>query len=292
MKIIDTHVHLSHIHSFKQFANSHSRVDYSPQGLQKEMKSNNVVLAIGMGMKEIEGGEGFPDDVPSTPLGLDMLSKQKRNIFYCVGINPYQLGRSSLHQLEKELLSPNVVGMKIFLGDFPFYAYDKVYEPVYELAKAYKTPIVFHTGYPYSKKGLLKFSHPLTIDEVATKHKEVTFILSQIGFPWIVDAIVVMMKNDNVFAIVSNFINGNEEKIKKHIHMAHYIDYLKQGLALCDGYEKFMFGSNWPFVPLKPYIQLIKQLFPRSSWDALFYRNAINIFPKLKGSIRDIIMRR
>lgn len=289
MKIIDAHIHLSHIQSFKQYAKHHSHVDYSLRGLKKEMKNNHIVLAIGMGLREIEGGGGFPDIKPATPMGLDMLADRSNNIFCSVGINPYQLGTHELHQLEKALLTSNVVGMKIYLGDYPFYANDSVYEPIYDLAKAYQIPIILHTGQTYSKNGLLKFSHPLAIDELATKHKEVIFIMTQIGFPWIIDAASVMMKNDNVFAIVSNLAFGNKENIRERMSMKAYMDYLKQGIALFDSHNKVMFGSNWPYVPLDSYISFVKELFPVSVWDNVFYRTAINTFPKLKGSIRELL---
>lgn len=49
MKIIDAHMHLSHIASFKETAENRSFVDYSVDGLLREYAENGVVLGIGMG---------------------------------------------------------------------------------------------------------------------------------------------------------------------------------------------------------------------------------------------------
>lgn len=285
MKIIDTHVHLSHIYSFQQHAKRVSQVDYSIQGLQREMKENQVELAIGMGIREIEGGEGFPDASPTTPMGLDMLLKPNKRIFQCVGINPYRLGSNELFQLEKALLDSTVVGMKIYLGDYPFYAYDKVYDPIYNLAKDYRVPVILQTGQTYTKKGQLKYAQPLTIDEVATSHESVTFVLAHLGGPWLHDAMAVMLKNDNVYASMSSFVSGNADRVRERIHSKDFINFFKQAFAYSDLYDKFMFASNWPFVPMKPHIELIKEMIPASQWEKVFYHNALNIFPKIKSEL-------
>lgn len=184
MKIIDAHIHFSNIRSFHETANQQSHVDYSKSGIVKEFSEAGVVLGIGMGLTETKG-IGFPDPEAMTPMGLDLETELPNNIVYCAGINPYSLNDQSLILLEKELQKPNVVGLKIYLGYYPFFAYDEVYHPVYELAEKYDVPVVFHTGDTYSERGLLKFSHPLTLDEVAVRYRNIRFIMAHFGDPWV-----------------------------------------------------------------------------------------------------------
>lgn len=285
MKIIDAHIHLSHIDSFHHTAKNLSHIDYSLRGLKKEMEENDVVLCIGMGVREIEGGEGFPDSQPSTPMGLDMLQKPQKEIVYCAGVNPYRLGRQELSNLEKALLQPDVVGIKIYLGYYPFYAYDKVYEPVYELAKAYQVPVVFHTGDTYSERGLLKYAHPLTLDEVAVRHREVKFIMAHFGDPWMLDGAEVVYKNSNMFADLSGLIVGDGPEVKRIMNTPHFFNHMKHAIAFCDHYDKFLFGTDWPLVQMKPYIQFVKEYMPPSAWDDVFYNTALRVFPKIKNRI-------
>ena len=155
MKIIDAHIHLSNIKSFYETAEKLSFVDYSTAGILKEFKEANVVLGIGMGLTETDK-MGFPDYEAHTPMGLDMEKELPANIFCCAGVNPYDLDDAALARLEAELQNPKTVGIKIYLGYYPFYAYDEVYEPVYKLAAKYQLPVVFHTGDTYSQRGYLK----------------------------------------------------------------------------------------------------------------------------------------
>ncbi|UTR10707.1 amidohydrolase family protein [Evansella sp. LMS18] len=285
MKIIDAHIHLSHINSFHDTAKNISRLDYSVRGLQREMKENNIVLGIGMGLREIEGGEGFPDSLPPTPMGLDLLKEPLEEVVYCAGVNPYRLGRQELHNLEKELLKPDVVGIKIYLGYYPFYAYDKVYEPVYELARDYRVPVVFHTGDTYSERGLLKYAHPLTLDEVAVRHREVTFVMAHFGDPWMLDAAEVVYKNRNMFADLSGLIVGDHKEVKRIMGTEHFFDHFKHALAFCDHYEKFMFGTDWPLVRTEPYIDFIRKHLPERTWEDVFFHTAVRVFPKIRSRV-------
>lgn len=156
MKIIDAHMHLSHIEEFHRTARQLSGVNYSANGLLQEYADHNVVLGIGMGLTETKA-DGFPDADAINPMILDMADDMPASIAYCIGINPYQCDEDSWKRVERELQKPNAVGLKLYLGYYPFYAYDQVYDRVYELAAKYEVPVVFHCGDTYSERGLLKF---------------------------------------------------------------------------------------------------------------------------------------
>ncbi|RNA69439.1 amidohydrolase family protein [Alteribacter keqinensis] len=282
MKIIDAHVHFSHIQSFHHTAETLSHIDYSLEGYNKEFADANVVFSVAMGLREIKGGEGFPDSAPPTPMGLDLAPHLPKNMGVCAGINPYRLGKQELMQLERSLLKPETVGIKIYLGYYPFYAYDKVYGPVYELAKAYRLPVVFHTGDTYSERGLLKYAHPLTIDETAVFNRDVTFIMAHFGDPWMLDAAEVIYKNRNVFADLSGLIVGEEKAVDRIVNTPHFFDHFKHATAFCDHYDKFMFGTDWPLVRVRPYIEFIQSHMPEHSWDDVFYETALRVFPKIR----------
>ncbi|RKL69182.1 amidohydrolase [Salipaludibacillus neizhouensis] len=286
MKIIDAHIHLSHIETFQHTAKHISDVDYSYKGLRKEMEQCDISLAIGMGIREIEGGEGFPDSLPRTPMGMDMMPASSDSVVYCAGVNPYRLQKQELLHLENELLKPEVVGIKIYLGYYPFYAHDKVYESVYKLAKLHRIPVIFHSGDTYSERGLLKYAHPLTLDEVAVKHREVTFVMAHFGDPWMLDAAEIIYKNSNMYADLSGLIVGDEEEVSRILRTPHYFDHFKHAFAYCDNYDKFMFGTDWPLVKIKPYIDFIQSYVPSSSWNDVFYNTACHVYPKIKQYLR------
>ncbi|MFE8702138.1 amidohydrolase family protein [Cytobacillus sp. FJAT-54145] len=284
MKIIDAHLHYSDIKSFHETANTISFVDYSYKGIIKEYEEANVVLGIAMGLTETNG-MGFPDNNAETPMGLDLEAMVPENIVYCAGINPYNLDAEAFERLEKEVQKPNVVGIKIYLGYYPFYAYDEVYEPVYKLAEKWGLPVVFHTGDTYSERGLLKYSHPMAIDEVAVKHRKVNFMMAHFGDPWTLTGAEIVYKNSNVYADLSGLIVGTERELLKR-SQGRFLDHLRHAIEFSDAYDKLIFGTDWPLIPVGPYIEFIKDLIPSEFHEDVFYNNALKIFPKIRPLLR------
>ncbi|GKU80580.1 amidohydrolase family protein [Paenibacillus sp. L3-i20] len=281
MKIIDAHMHLSQIAEFHRTAKELSFVDYSVAGILQEYAENNVVLGIGMGLTETKA-DGFPDAESITPMGLDLTDALPPQLVYCLGINPFKLDAAALARIEVDLQKPNVVGLKIYLGYYPFYAYDSVYDPIYKLAAQYGMPVVFHTGDTYSERGLLKYSHPLALDEVAVKHRDVNFMMAHFGDPWVLDGAEVVYKNRNMFADLSGLMVGDTANCERLKDSPLFFSHLRHAITYCDNYDKFLFGTDWPLAPVKPYIQFVKELIPVEYHEDVFYKTALKVFPKIK----------
>jgi len=281
MKIIDAHIHLSNIKSFHETAENLSFVDYSPSGILTEFKAAGVILGIGMGLTETDK-MGFPDYKTHTPMGLDLTAQLPSCIVTCVGVNPFDLSEEALLRLELELQKPRTVGIKIYLGYYPFYAYDPVYEPVYKLAAKYNLPVVFHTGDTYSERGYLKYSHPLAVDEVAVDHRNVNFMMAHFGDPWTLTGAEIIYKNPNVYADLSGLIVGTEKDLQER-SKGRFLDHLRHALEFADSYDKLLFGTDWPLIPIRPYIKFIKDLIPEKYHNQVFYETALKVFPKIKG---------
>lgn len=282
MKIIDAHMHLSHIESFKETAVNRSFVDYSIEGLLKEYADSGVVLGIGMGLTESVPG-AFPDQNAPTPMGLDMVeSTFPKQIVYCPGVNPYRLKQDGLDALERSIQRPEAVGIKIYLGYYPFYAYDDVYQPVYELAKRYQVPVIYHTGDTYSERGLLKYAHPLTIDEVAVQHREINFMMAHLGDPWVLDGMEVVYKNRNVFADLSGLVVGDAADCARMKDSPFAFMHLRHAVAYGNHYEKLLFGTDWPLAPVRPYMQFVQEFIPEAYFEDVFYKTALQVFPRIK----------
>lgn len=265
-----------------------SHLDYSAKGLKKEFSEANVIIGIGMGLTETEE-ESFPDFLSFNPMGLDLTEEIPEFLVYCAGINPVRLEGDSrekeLLNIEKELKKGLVVGIKVYAGYYPYYVYDPVYEPIYELARKYNMPVVIHSGDTYSDRGLLKYSHPLNIDEVAVKYRDVNFVIAHFGDPWVMDTAELISKNPNVYADLSGLIVGDEREINRFKSIPLFVDHIKRGLVYADNYEKILFGSDWPLVPIKPYIEFVKSIIPEEFYENVFYKNALNVFPGLKRNL-------
>jgi predicted TIM-barrel fold metal-dependent hydrolase len=293
LPIIDIHIHLSDIDSFHRTAQELSGVDYSVSGLKAEFDRNDVILGIGMGVTETAGGT-FPDIKASNPMGLDLVPSESMPGFLmeCVGINPVRLdsheGAAELERIEKRLASRDVAGIKLYAGYYHYYVTDKIYGPVYELAKQFDVPVVIHTGDTYSMNGLLKYSHPLTVDELAYRQRDVRFMICHLGDPWVMDAAEVVAKNPNVYADLSGLVVGNRQKFDRFMNEPLFMDHFRRALVYADRYDKMLFGTDWPLAPIDVYIDFVRRLIPERFHEEVFYRNAFQVFPRIGQRIESL----
>ena len=278
MKIIDAHVHYSKIASFEECAKHTSMVDYSEQGYLKETAEYEVVKSVCMGLMETTPG-GFPDKNVHTPMTADLAESMPPGMSLCLGINPHTLSGSSLAKTEDLLKDcDSVVGMKIYAGYYHVDITDPVYDPVYKLAEMYDKTIVIHTGETYSSRGLLKFSHPLRVDELAVAHPDLRIVACHMGAPWVFDAAEIAAKNPNVYIDISGLLVGNAEFIVEQAATPLLIDRYRQALVFLNNYDKVIYGTDWPLVPLGAYIDFCKKLIPTEHHEKVFFENAMKVY--------------
>ncbi|WP_411350091.1 amidohydrolase family protein [Paenibacillus sp. WLX2291] len=287
MKIIDAHIHFSEIEAFHDTARNLASIDYTTDGLLAEFAASNIIAAVGMGVTETKPG-AFPDAKAANPMLLDLNDRMPDNVFTCVGINPETLHEpGQLEALEQCLANPQVVGFKLYAGYYHYNVGDAIYDPVYELARKYDLPIVIHGGLTYADQGLLTYSHPLSMEETFLKHRDITFMLCHLGDPWVMDAAAMLEKNPNLYADLSGWIVGDHAKVQRLMGEPTYVDHFRRALVFAEKYDRVLFGTDWPLVPLDAWIEFIKNLIPESHWDDVFYNNALKVFPKLKQWVED-----
>ena len=166
MKIIDAHLHFcpdepGYISDIAVAAGHENTEEH----LRSEYKRLGIVGGIVMG----NGG-----------LELSDHDKYPEYLRYCIGLDSMYLRDSGGNipdsawlLVEKHLQRESCVGIKLYAGYNPFYITDPMYGPCYELAKAYKKPVAVHTGETAGIGAILKYSHPLTLDEAAVLHPDV-----------------------------------------------------------------------------------------------------------------------
>ncbi len=267
MKIIDAHIHFSNIESFKKVSEK-SKVDYSLEGFNVEFED---VIAIGMGLTENKGH--FPDDTAENPMALNLASNPD-NLYTSLGFNPNN--DIKISDIEKHI-TKSVVGLKIYAGYYHYHVHDNIYNPILELARRYNLPVTVHSGDTFSEKGLLKYAHPLEVDELAVMNPDIDFIIAHFGDPWIMTAAEVAAKNKNVYIDLSGLIVGDFHQVER-FRKQEFIDHIKRGLVYLDNYKKVLYGSDWPLVDTRSYIKFIKELIPKEHHEDVFYNNAQKLF--------------
>ena len=264
MKIIDAHLHFASDAYFEEIARAAGH-ENSEEHLLEQYKMRGLVHGIvNLPVEDTE------------PVYPSFLS-------YCVGLDSQVFDMEKLpeqlHNIEEHLKHPNCVGIKLYPGYASFYLYDDRLAPVYELAVRYHKPVAVHTGLTATDHALLKYSHPLVMDEAATKFRDVQFVMCHFGEPWFTDAAAVIEKNPNVVADLSGLLEGKIPDFEAFLQKKHfYIERLKGWLEYLDSYDRFMFGTDWPLANLGDYIDFTKEIIPQEHWDKVFYENAVRIY--------------
>jgi hypothetical protein len=254
LKVIDAHTHAD----FDGKPEETSHIPVTKAEYLREMREAGVVAAVSHSPQDKWDGEDLSSE----------------GVIRCAGLSAHVNEAA----LEKALQSKRVSCIKIYLGYVHQFAYDKNYEPAYRLAEKYGVPVVFHTGDTYSTKGKLKYSDPLTVDEVAVDHPKVTFVIAHCGNPWIESAAEVAYKNPNVYLDGSAFLIGDLAKINPEVVNRFMVQPLSYVFGYVDDPKKLMFGTDWPLVNMKVYLEYFKKAIPKEHWQAVFHDNAARVF--------------
>jgi predicted TIM-barrel fold metal-dependent hydrolase len=106
--------------------------------------------------------------------------------------------------------------------------------PLYEFARANRMPIIIHNGQPFGVPAA-EFSDPTFWAPVFREYSEVKFVLTDMGWPWTDQSLLLLGEFENVFMDLAGFTSrpwvGYQTLIKGH-----------QGGVL----DKFLLGSDFP----------------------------------------------
>lgn len=265
MRIIDAHLHYHKNPHFDQIARVAGH-ENTEENLRRSFQDNGVEIGIVMGNR-----------------GLTLEEHQYPDFLrYCVGLDRYALdGRewnSAIDLVEQHLKRTTCVGIKLYPGYSPYYVSDSGYGPIYELAEQFHKPVAIHTGALASRGGMLKYSHPLTVDQVAVEFPNVQFVMCHMGNPWVMDAAAVIDKNDNVAADLSGLLEGRIDVPAFFRDMVGYTEYLRTWLAYLGSWDRLMYGTDWPLVNIGDYIEFISRLIPEKYHEMVFFKNAHRIY--------------
>jgi hypothetical protein len=252
--IIDAHVHTR----FDGEPERTSRIPVTAARFLEEMRANGVVGAIAHTGQD---GQGYED-------------LKAHGVLHCAGV----AARVDVKRVEEGLKSGQYGCIKIYLGYVHQYAHDPHYQPVYKLAKKYDVPVVFHTGDTYDVDGKLKYADPLTIDEVAVDHRDVTFVIAHVGNPWIASAAEVAYKNPNVYVDGSALLIGDLSKLDREDVEEYVVKPLRWAFGYMEDPGKLMYGTDWPLTDMKSYLDAFKRAIPKEHWKAVFHDNAWKVF--------------
>lgn len=271
-RIIDCHLHCSELpddalYSFAKF----NVLKYTFDELLELMKAADVEKGL---LLSPPTNDGPP--VPNQRI-IDLCAKSGGVLYPILTAEPSVKDVTRSMRLAKE--NKGVVkGFKIRLGYVEVFAYDKVFNRIYDYAEDLGIPVMFHTGDTAKSIGSLKHSHPLTLDALANKRPDLKIVACHFGNPWMEDVGELLYKHPNFYADISGLISGSGGKYSEK-----YMDLLASKISGAIHYagtaEKILFGTDYPVETFEQGIALTNMLaIDEEDRQRIFYSNAERLF--------------
>lgn len=102
------------------------------------------------------------------------------------------------------------------------------------------------------------------------------------------DGAEVVYKNRNVFADLSGLMVGDTDNCNRLKDSPLFFAHLRHAVTYCDHYDKLLFGTDWPLAPVEAYIRFVRELIPAEHHEDVFYRTALNVFPKIRPFLENV----
>lgn len=241
--------------------------------IRGQMSAAGVTGALAMGSVP-----GLPDD----PLGINATLEIAARVPGLVAAGVMDPMRDEADdtfflQVEALLASGRVAALKGYLGYLHFAPDHPPYRRYYGLAGRYRVPVVFHCGDTYSPFAKLKYAHPLGVDDVAVDHRETRFVIAHAGNPWALDCGEVVYKNVNVWADLSGLTVGDAESVAASA-AADIAARVREAVLYSERPTRWLFGTDWPLVPIAAYRDFVKKLLPEDLHPLVFAENAATLF--------------
>jgi predicted TIM-barrel fold metal-dependent hydrolase len=214
-------------------------------------------------------------------------TESESNIFAVGSIDIDDNQKKQLLLHEKLFKNKKIIGIKLYPGYQHFYPSDKKVVKIAKLCSKYNKPLIFHSGdvYDPTEIALLKYSHPIHIDELAKICPGTKIVISHFGYPYFLETAMVVSQNKNVFTDVSGTIDDCGDSKKDIVNLRdQYIADLKRVYNYYPVVkEKTMFGTDYEaddsmLNQVLPYIEVIKKLMNKKEQENAFHKLAEKVY--------------
>lgn len=260
--IIDSHTHVG------IFGENKGK---NAEELIKSMDINNIDISL------IISGNFGNQQKGLTISQLVSISKTFSRLKVVGNIDYSKIGNKQISSLKNLIKKKSVVGIKCYCGYEHYYPNDKKLHSFYRFCSKNGIPIIYHSGFLLSdSSGLLKYSHPLNIDEVATMFPELKIVIAHMGNPWIADCAAVVAKNRNVYVdLAGQFTEFKNISEKEEADFIENFNLFRELSGTC----RCIFGTDWWFYSQKEYLRIFKKIpMTNKERDLILWKNAKKIF--------------
>lgn len=177
----------------------------------------------------------------------ELVARNPKKFIGFMALDPSDPG--AVREMERGKKELGMKGIKLYPVMSLYNPADPQLFPFFKRAAELNLPILTHMGTSPATRGLLKYSHPLLIDELAIALPNLKVIMAHLGHPWQRDAAVVIRKHANVYADISGIW---------HRPWQGY-----EALIVCMEWgvlHKLLFGSDFPLWTPKEAMEKLRRL--------------------------------
>jgi predicted TIM-barrel fold metal-dependent hydrolase len=143
---------------------------------------------------------------------------------------------------------------------------DAKFYPLYAMCCEFDIPVIMTAGLsPFMPKVVLDSTDPRHIDRVATDFPELKILLSHGGYPWVLEAIALVLRHSNIYMDFSTC----ESKLMGQNYIQAANEYIT---------DKVVFASANPFVEVHKAVEKYQRLdLTEECRRKLFYENGMKL---------------
>ena len=237
-------------------------LDATPNAHERSMACVDGSVVLGFRSERL--GARIPDEFVA-----EFVAKDPRRRVGVAGVDP--LSPDALDQIDSAV-GLGLVGVAVSPACQGFHPSHSAAMCVYERCAELSLPVFVTMQSPLSPAAELEFARPGAWDEVARSLPTLPIIISQLGHPWIDEALLLLGKHDRVFADISGVASRPWQLYNALLSAS--------SLGVMD---RLLFGSGFPFET------------PARAIEALYTVNSFSHGTQLpsiaRASIRSIVER-
>ena len=110
-------------------------------------------------------------------------------------------------------------GLKLNLSHLHMYPDDKRLQPLLAMCQAKNLPVMFHSGFSWEENSPSKYGRPILYEDVAIEYPDLRFCLAHLGWPWVDETCMLLLKYRNVYTDTSTVFMDSPANYYEQIFM-------------------------------------------------------------------------
>jgi predicted TIM-barrel fold metal-dependent hydrolase len=242
----------------------------SPQPLstlQREMDLCGIEQAV---LLPVNCRKAYGCEMPSNQEVAEIVKKDGRRFIGFASIDP-NTKEAALQELRRAHDQLDLKGLKLNPALQDFDPAGSLALEIYKEAERLEMPVLVHTGITFSNRFSIMYNQPLLLDDVARKYPRLNICLAHLGWPWVLDAVTVAIRNPNVYLDTAGTFAGTPIESIRQITTLIPARLIENMLG-----EKLMFGSDFPRIEMNKMFAAVSSLSVRKDvLEAILLRNAL-----------------